>query len=92
MVRDLCMRVFVPVDAADVVQLIPYAVVEIPARAVDADDVPTRDQGDMRCGRIAVLVQDLMRAGISSSMGRSSVAQSFAAADSVLFAFHTSCL
>jgi hypothetical protein len=85
------MLIRAPYDA-DVEQPIPYAVVKIPARAVDADDVSTRDQGDMRCGRIAVLVQDLMRAGISLSMERTSVAQSFAAADSVLFAFHTSCL
>ena len=85
------MLIHPPYDAG-IEQPIPHAVVKIPAGAVDADDVPTRDQGDMRCGRIAVLVQDLMRAGISSSMGRSSVAQSFAAADSVLLAFHTSCL
>jgi hypothetical protein len=37
MVRDLCMRVFVPAYAADVVELVPYAVVEIPAGAVVGD-------------------------------------------------------
>ena len=63
MAHDLCICILVPADAADVVQPIPYAVVEIPARAVDADDVLARDQVDVRGGRLAVLVQDAARAG-----------------------------
>ena len=63
MAHDLCICILVPADAADVVQPIPYAVVEIPARAVDADDVLARDQVDVRGGRPAVLVQDAARAG-----------------------------
>ena len=61
MVRDLCIRIFVPADAADVVQPIPYAVVEVPARAVDTDDVLVRDNVDVCGGCVAFFIQDTMR-------------------------------
>jgi len=61
MVRDLCICILVPADAADVVQLVPYAVVKILPGAVDADDVLVRDNVHVCGGDVAVFIQDTMR-------------------------------
>ena len=61
MVRDLCIRIFVLTHAADIVELVRYAVVEIPADAVDADHVVIRSVVDVCGGGVAVFIQDTMR-------------------------------